>query len=165
MWLILWKNIVFVNICPVLLLCTKELFTTYPKKILDLFLFKLVEKNKLSISELLSESPFLTIKRFFSEFHWNCFKTTGKHSLAACGSLWGENLFWFIFVQFLCFYLKQLFKQFQILLRICPNSKLLRKTNFLSISLLLSEKVNFWLKEMFSVNFPENASKQQESIV
>ena len=46
---------------------------------------------------------------------------------------------------------KKLFKQIQIFLRICPFSNLLRKTNFLSISVLLSEIVTYLLKrEVFS---------------
>ena len=56
-----------------------------------------------------------------------------------------------IFVPFYWFDQKQLFKQIQIFLRICPFSNLLRKTNFLNISVLLSEKVTFWLKrEVFN---------------
>ena len=46
---------------------------------------------------------------------------------------------------------KQLFKQIQIFLLVCPYSNLLRKTNFLSISVIHSEIVIFWIKrEVFS---------------
>ena len=46
---------------------------------------------------------------------------------------------------------KKLFKQIQIFLLVCPYSNLLRKTNFLSISVILSEIVTFRLKsEVFS---------------
>ena len=42
---------------------------------------------------------------------------------------------------------KRLFKQIQIFLMFCPFSNLLGKTNFLSISVLLSEIVNFLTKK------------------
>ena len=50
------------------------------------------------------------------------------------------------FFQFFWFDLKYLFKQIQIFLRICSFSNLLRKTNFLSIFVLLSEIVIFLTK-------------------
>ena len=46
---------------------------------------------------------------------------------------------------------KELFKQIQIFLRICPFSNMLRKTNFVSISVLLSEIVTFWSKKRSSL--------------
>ena len=103
----------------------------------------------LIISELLSEIVvFFTKKRiFFSELAWKCFKTTGKHSLAVCGSFWGEKQFLLIFVPFYWFAKKKLFKQIQIFLLVCSFSKLLRKTNFLSISVQLSDIVIFWTKK------------------
>ena len=76
-----------------------------------------------SISEIISERVnFLTKKMSFSELARKCFKTTENHSLAVCGSLWGENQFLLIFVPFYWFVQKQLFKQIQIFLRICPFS-------------------------------------------
>ncbi len=47
--------------------------------------------------------------------------------------------FFLIFDPFYGFDQKKLFKQIQIFLRICPFSNMLRKANFLSISVLLSE--------------------------
>ena len=46
---------------------------------------------------------------------------------------------------------KQLFKQIQIFLRICPFSNMGRKTNFLSISVLISEIVTFMSKKNSSL--------------
>ena len=86
----------------------------------------------------------------------NASKTTGKQNLAVCGSFWGEKYFLLIFVPFYWFDQKKLFKQIQIFLRFCPFSNLLRKTNSLSISVLLSEIVTFWLKREF---FSELARK------
>ena len=48
-------------------------------------------------------------KIFFSELAQKFFKTTEKHSLAVCGSFWGENQFLLIFVPFYCFERKGLF--------------------------------------------------------
>ncbi len=63
-----------------------------------------------------------------------------------CGTLWGKNKFLLIFPTFYWFDQNQLFKQIQIYLRIYPFSNLLRKTNFLSISVLLSDIVTFLTK-------------------
>ena len=110
------------------------------------------KKNFLSISELLFERDIFLLKReVFSKFPRKRFKTTGKHSLAVCASFCGEKLFLLIFVPFYWFDQKQLFKQIQIFLWICPFSNLLRTTNFLSISVELSERVTFWTKKRSSL--------------
>ena len=70
-----------------------------------------------------------------------------------------------VFVQFHWLNQKYLFKQIQICHRIYPFTSLLRKTNFLSISVLLSEIVIFWLKREVLSEFPKKPSKQQRSIV
>ena len=101
----------------------------------------------LSISELLSMIVNLWIKReVFSKFPLKCFKTTGKHTLAVCGSFCREKQSLLIFVPFYWFDQKQLFKQIQISNRIFPFSNLLRKNNFMSIPVLLSELVTFLTK-------------------
>ena len=134
------EKTVFVNICTLLLVYPKKLF-----KIIQIFLgicpfSNLLRKtNFLSISVLLSEIvTFLTKKRIFPLISPKNLKTTEKHSLAVCCSFCGEKQFLLIFVPFYWFEQKQLFKQIQIFLRICPFSNLLRKTNSLSISVLLS---------------------------
>ena len=122
--------------------------------------------NLLSISVVFSEIVyFLTKKEVLCEFPPKCFKTTEKHSLAVCDSIWGEKQFLLIFVPFYWFDQKHLLKQIQIFLRICPLSNMVRKTIFLSISVLVFAMSLLCLKERFSMNFPKNASKQQKSIV
>ena len=54
-----------------------------------------------------------------------------------------------ISVPFYWFDQKQLFKQIQISTGFAPFQTSLRKINFLSISLPLSEIVNFWIKREF----------------
>ena len=46
---------------------------------------------------------------------------------------------------------KQFFKQIQIFLRICPFSNMVRKTNFLSISVIVFESVTFVSKNKSSL--------------
>ena len=112
----------------------------------------LSETNFLSILVLLSEIvTFWTKKEVLCEFPRKSFKTTEKHSLAVCGSVWGEKHIFLIFVPFYWFDQKELFKYIQIFPRICPFSNMLRKTNFVSISVLLSEIVTFWTKNRSSL--------------
>ena len=108
----------------------------------------LKKKNFLSISVLLSKySLFLLKREVFSEFPQKCFKTTEKHSLAVYVLFWGEIQFLFIFVQFYCFEQKRLFTTNPNFPLDCSFSNLLRKTNFLSFSLLLSEIGTFLTKK------------------
>ena len=72
------------------------------------------------------------------------------HNLAECGSLCGEKQFLLIFVPFYWFDQKKLFKQIQIFLMICRFSNVVRKTNLLSISILVSEIVTFMSKNKSS---------------
>ena len=99
---------------------------------------KLFKKNKLSEYFSATFSLFWLKREFFSEFHWKCFKTTEKHSLAVCDSIWGDKQFLFIFVQFYCFEQKKVFT---------PNP------NFLLAFLLIKHvnKSNF--SEYFSASF------------
>ena len=60
--------------------------------------------NFLSISVLFSEISLFGLKReVLCEFSRKCFKTTENHSIAVCGSLWGEKQFLLIFVPFYWF--------------------------------------------------------------
>ena len=107
--------------------------------------------NFLSISVLLSELVIFCLKREVPcEFPQKCFKTTEKHSLAACVSLWGEKKFLLIFVHFYSFDQKHLFKQIQIFLRTCPFPNMFKK-NFLSISVLFSGIINSWTTKRSSL--------------
>ena len=140
MWLIFrWKK-GFVNICRLLLFHQKELF-----KQIQIFLRicpfsnMLSETNFLSILVLLAEIVIFGLKReVLCEFPRKSIKTTQKH-------------FFLIFVPFQWFDQKELFKQIQIFLRICPFSNMLRKTNLVSISVFLSEIVTFWSKKRSSL--------------
>ena len=126
----------------------KGLFTTNPNFPLDLPLFELVEKKKSKYYwAFLERVNFWTKKGTFLWIYPKIFKTKEKHSLAVCGSGWGEKQFLLIFVPFYCFDQKKLFKWIQIFLRIFPFSNLFRKTHFPNISLLLSEKINFFIKK------------------
>ena len=113
----------------------------------------MVRKIKsLSISVLVSEIVILCLKRkVLYEFLQKCFKTTERHSLAICGLLCGEKQFFLIFILFYWFDPKNLLKQIQIFLSICPFSNMVRKTNFLCISVLVSEIVTFMSKKKSSL--------------
>ena len=94
----------------------------------------------------------LCLKRIvLYEFLQKCFKTTERHSLAICGLLCGEKQFLLIFIRFDWFDQKHLLKQIQIFLRIYPFSNMVRKTNFLSFSVLVSEIVIFMSKKKSSL--------------
>ena len=84
--------------------------------------FKYGKKNKLSeYLVLISERSLLCLKRkFLYEFPKKFSKTTQRLILTVCGSLLWEKQFLLIFVPFYWFDQKQLFKQIQIFLRICP---------------------------------------------
>ena len=126
-------------------------------------LFKPVKKkNFLTISLHLSEIVTFWPKRVLCEFPQKCLKTTENHSLAVCGSHWGEKEFFSIFLPFYWFDQKQLFKQIQIFLRICPLSNMLRKTNFLTISALFSEIVTLWRKREVLCEFQQKCFKTTE---
>ena len=113
-----------------------------------------------SISVLLSEIvTFWSKKRSSLWISAKNIKTTEKHSLAVCGTVWGEIQKKLIFVPFHWFDQKELFRQIQIFLRICPFSNMLRKTNFVSISLLLTEIVTFWSKKKVLCEFPPKCFK------
>ena len=92
MWLTWWRKTVYVNIYPLLLVWSKELF-----KQIQIFLriwpfSNMVRKtNFLSISVLISEIVILCPKRkVLYKFHQKCFKTTERLSLTVSGSLCGE---------------------------------------------------------------------------
>ena len=150
MWLILRRKTVFVNICPILLLCTKRVVYNKSKFSSGFAPFQICwEKQTFQVfqSFFLRESLFWLKREVLSEFPRKRFKTTGKLSLVVYGSFWGEKQFLLIFVPFYWFDQKQLFKQIQIFLRICPFSNLWRNTNFLCISVILSEIDNFLTKK------------------
>ena len=122
--------------------------------------------NFLSISVLVSEiDSFMTKKKSSLWISPKILQNNRRHSLAMCGSLFGEKQFLLIFILYYCFFQNHLFKQIHIFLRICPFSNMVRITNRHCTSVLLSAIVTFMLKEKFSLNFLPNASKQQKGIV
>ena len=108
----------------------------------------LLKNNFLCISVLFSEVVnFWTKKRSCLWISPKKLQNNRKVFLSVCGSLCGEKQFLLTFVPFYWFDQKHLFKQIQIFLRICPFSHLLRKTNFLCISVFFSEILSFWTKK------------------
>ena len=124
----------------------------------------MVRKTKfLSISVLVSGIDTLCLKRkVLYEFPQKCFKTTERHSLAVCGSLCGEKQFLLIFISFNWFDQKSYFKHIQIFIRICLFSKMVRKTNFLSISVIVFEMSLLCLKRKFFYEFLQKCFKTTE---
>ena len=117
--------------------------------------------NFLSISVLFSEIvTFMSKKRSSLWISSKMLQNKRKSYLAICGSLCGEKHFLFIFIPFYWFEQKHLFKQIQIFLTIFPISNMVRKTNWLSILVLVSEIITFMLKEKFSINFPKKRFKK-----
>ena len=101
---------------------------------------------------LLSEKvTFLTKKRCFL---WISPKMLQNNRIAEFICMWltlrRKTSFLNIF-SILLVWSKRVLKQIQIFLRIFPFSNMLRKTNFLSISVLFSEIVTFWTKKKSSL--------------
>ena len=112
---------------------------------------------------ILSAKNFSLIKReFFSEISRKCLKITGKYSLAVCGLLCGEKQFLLILIPFYWFDQKKLFKQIQISLLAFTYSNLFTKTNFLCISVILSEIVFFGLNSEFFSELAQKCFKTSE---
>ena len=106
------------------------------------------KRNSLSISVLISEIVILCLKRkVLNEFLQKCFKTTERHSLAVIDLLCGEKQFFFYIYPLYWFDQNNLLKNFQIFHRFCPYSNMVRKTYFLTISVLVSEIVTFMSKK------------------
>ena len=76
-----------------------------------------------------------------------------------------KNKFLLIFPPFYWFDQKQLLKQIQIFLRICPFAYFVKEQTFWVILCSFLRYSLLDKKEKFSLNIPKNASKQQESIV
>ena len=118
----------------------------------------------LSISVLVSEIVnFMSKKKnVLYEFPQKWFKITDRHSLAVCGTLWGEKQFLLIFIPFYWFEKKKLFKQILIFLSIYQFSNMVRKTNFLSKSILVYEIVTFLTKTKSSLRISPKCFKTTE---
>ena len=152
MSLTLWRKTVYVYFCPLLLVWSKKVVYTNPNISKDLPISNMIRKiNFPIISVLVTEIvTFMSKKKSFLWISQKSFKTSERHRLAVCGSLCGEKQFLLIFVPFYWFVPKKLFKQIQIFVRIFPFSHMVRKTNFLNISVLISDIVIFMSKKKFS---------------
>ena len=164
MWLTLGKKIFLLIFVPFHWFDQKQLY-----KQIQIFLWicpfsnMLRKTNFQSFSVHVSEVSLFWLKRkVHCAFSQKCFKITEKHSLAVYGSFWGEKQFMLIFHPFYWFDQKQLFKQIQIFLWICPFPNMLRKTNYLSISKLLSEIVTFLTEKGSSLWLSQKCSKTTE---
>ena len=115
------------------------------------FLSNMVRKTKfLSISVLISEiDTFLTKK-------WSSLWISPKML-----TLWRKKVFVDIY-PLLLVWSKQFFKQIQIFLRICPFSNMVRKTNFLSISVIVFEMSLLCLKRKVLYEFLQKCFKTTE---
>ena len=122
MWLTLWRKTFFDINYPLLLVWLKTNCLNKSKFFSEFALFKHGKKNiLLSISVLVSEIvTFLTKKKSSLWISPKMLQKTERHSLAVCGSIYGEKHFMLIFIPFYWFDQKQLFKQIQMFLRICP---------------------------------------------
>ena len=113
----------------------------------------MVTKTKfLGISVLVSEiATFLTKKR---SSLWISPKMLQNNTKALFISMWltlWRKTFFVNIYPLLLVWSKQFFKQIQIFLRICPFSNMVRKTNFLSISVIVFESVTFVSKKKSSL--------------
>ena len=113
------------------------------------FSFKHGKKSKLSVffSARFEIVTFMSERKVLYEFLQKCFKTTERHNLVVCASLCGKKHFFVNIYPLSLVWSKQLFKQIQIFLRIFQFSKMVRKTNYLSISVIVFEIVTFVSKK------------------
>ena len=153
MWLTFWWKTVFLFLFnPFYWFDQKQLFKQFQIFPSICHFQTCYEKNFLNISVLVSEIvTFMAKKKSLHEFPPKFFKTTERHSLAVCGSFCGEKQFLLISILYYWFVKKKLFKQMQIFLWICSFSNMVRKTNWLSISVLVFAIVTFMSKKKSSL--------------
>ena len=122
-----------------------------------------IKTNFLSFSVLISEIvTFMYKKKSSLRISTNCLKITESHNLAVCVSLCGEKHFLLIFIPFYLFDKKQLFKQNQIFLWICPFSNMVRKKNSEYFSAPFGDSHFFGLKRKVLYEFPPKCFKTKE---
>ena len=146
MWLILRGKTGFVNICPFYWFDQTNLFKQIQIFFRICSFSNLLRKTNSVYFCALFWDFWLKIE-IFSELAKKCFKTTEKHSLAVCGSFCGKKEFLLIFDPFYGFEQNGLFSSNQNFLLDLPLSKIVWKTNYLSLSDLLSEIVTFLTKK------------------
>ena len=108
--------------------------------------------NFLSFSVLVSEIViFMSKKKSSLLISSKILQNHTKYSFAVCGLLCGEKQFLLIFIVFYWFDQKKLLIQIKIFLSICHFSNMVRKTNFLSFLVPVSEIVTFISKKKSSL--------------
>ena len=108
--------------------------------------------NSLSISVLVFQIVTFMFKKISSL--WIFSKMLQNNWKASFNSIWltfGRKTFLFNIYPLLMVWSKELFKQIQIYLRICPFSNMVRKTHFLSISVHVFEIDSFMSKKKSSL--------------
>ena len=91
-------------------------------------------------------------------------KTTKALFISMWLTLWRKTVFVNMY-PLLMVWSKQFFKQIQIFLRICPFSNMVRKTNFLSISVTFFESVTFVSKKKSSLWIsPKKLQKKKKAL-
>ena len=100
-------------------------------------------------------------RKVLYKFPPKCFKTTERHSLTVCGSVFGEKQFLLIYVALYWFDQNLLFNKSKFFSVYAPF-KHGKKPNFLSISVVLSEIVSFLLKWEVLCEFPQKCFKTTE---
>ena len=164
MWLTLWRKTVFVNIYPLLLILSKKML-----KQIHIFLricpfSNMVRKtNFLSISVLVSEVvTFMSKKNSSLSISPKLLQNNREAYFSNMWlTLWRKKGFVNIY-PLLLIWSKKIFKQIQIFLRIFSFSNMVRKTYFLSISVLVSEIVTFMSKKNSFYEFPQKCFKTTE---
>ena len=127
----------------------------------------MVTKTKfLGISVLVSEiGTFLTKKGSSLWISPKMLQNTTKALvISMLLTLWRKTVFVNIY-PLLLVWSKQFFKQIQIFLRICHFSNMVRKTNFLSISVIFFESVTFVSKKKSSLRiFPKMLQNNRKAL-
>ena len=85
-----------------------------------------------------------------------------RHSLAICGSLWGEKQFLFIFIPFYWFDQKQFFKQILFFLSICRFQTWSEKQPFWVFQCSFQRYTILCLKRKVLYEFPQKCFKTTE---
>ena len=161
MWHILRRETDFINIYPFLLVWSKRVvytkfkFSTGFAPIQNCW----AKPTFWVILSCLLRVNFLIKRVVFSEFSRKWFKQIGERSLALYGLYWGETKYFVNICPNFLVWKMQLFSPNSNFPLDFTFSNLMRKTNILSVTALLSEVLLFWLKREFFSEFPRKCFK------
>ena len=165
MWRTFWSKIVFVHIYPLLLVCSKKVVKKNPNLPQDLPISNMVRKtNFLSISVLVSEMvDFMPKKKSSLWISPKMLQNNRKVLFRNMWlTLWRKTVFGTIYPLLLVWTKKSCLNN-PIFRQDLPISNMVRKTNFLSISVLVSEIATFLSKKKsslwISTKMPQNNRK------